>query len=63
MRQFDIDALNLDFKKDQIKSIDKQLNALVIEKNKINVRISLLMAQKEAIRETLNRSKKATENN
>ena len=60
MRQFDIDALNLDFKKDQIKSIDKQLNALVIEKNKINVRMSLLMAQKEAIRETLNRSKKST---
>ncbi|MEQ3452411.1 hypothetical protein ABM133_08475 [Enterococcus cecorum] len=41
------------FRKDQIKSIDNQINELLIEKNKINVQIALLLDKRTQLKKPL----------
>ncbi|MGK4109448.1 hypothetical protein [Enterococcus cecorum] len=53
MRQFDLNMLTEIFRKDQIKSIDNQINELLIEKNKINVQIALLLDKRNQLKKPL----------
>ena len=53
MRQFDLNMLTEIFRKDQIKSIDNQINQLLIEKNKINVQIALLLDKRKQLKKPL----------
>lgn len=53
MRQFDLNMLTEIFRKDQIKSIDNQINELLIEKNKINIQIALLLDKRNQLKKPL----------
>lgn len=53
MRQFDLNMLTEIFRKDQIKSIDNQINELLIDKNKINVQIALLLDKRNQLKKPL----------
>lgn len=53
MRQFDYKGANEIFRKEQIKFIDKRLNALIIQRNSINVQIALLLDKRSKLKKPL----------